>query len=143
MINGPVQSGDLFIFYGLLKSGARGAPEHIDLKAGGAFVGPCRFRGRLIDLGGFPGVVDGDTLCHGQIYRLDDAGLIGALDEFEGVDAGDPGRSLYIRDRIDILDDDAQLTGQSAWIYWYAKPAGGAPDVAEGNWPLEAGKARI
>ena len=138
MINGAVKSGDLFVFYGLLKQGAEGAPEHIDLAGGGAFLGACRFRARLVDLGGFPGAVDGDTLCHGELYRLDDAALAGALDAFEQVDPGDPARSLYQRREIAVLDEQGNETGQTAWIYWYIKPASAARDVAQGNWPVKS-----
>ena len=98
-LNGPVSSGDLFVFYGLLKQGASGMPAHIDLDKAGVFLGPCRFRGALYDLGGFPGVIDGDGLCHGVRYRLDDAALIAPLDEFEDVLPDDLEASLYVRKR--------------------------------------------
>lgn len=142
MINGPVDSGDLFVFYGLLKKGAAGAPSHLDLETAGAFLGPCRFKARLVDLGGFPGAVAGETLCTGELYRLDDASLAGELDEFEVVEANNPADSLYQRREIEVLDEDGQTTGQTAWIYWYAKPLAGAPEVANGDWPLNSGRNR-
>lgn len=142
MINGPVQSGDLFVFYGLLKRGAKGAPDHLDLDAAGAFLGPCRFRGKLVDLGGFPGAVTGETLCTGELYRLDDASLAGALDEFEVVEANNPGDSLYQRREIEVLDEEGRPTGQTAWIYWYTKLLAGAPELANGDWPLKSGRTR-
>ena len=58
-INGEVRPGDLFVFYGLLKQGAAGAPSDLPLAAAGTFGAPCRFRGAMYDLGGFPGVVAG------------------------------------------------------------------------------------
>ncbi|TGY89911.1 gamma-glutamylcyclotransferase [Marinicauda algicola] len=137
MINGPVSKGDLFVFYGLLKKGAAGAPAHIDLEAAGRYLGPCRFRARLVDLGGYPGAVDGETLCTGELYVLEDVSVARELDAFEDVEAGDPADSLFQRRKIDVLDDEGRPTGQTAWIYWYAKPAAGAPEVANGDWPLE------
>ena len=59
-INGTVKNGDLFIFYGLLKRGALGMPDTIDLDSAGEFLGNCRFRANLYSLGTFPGVVAGD-----------------------------------------------------------------------------------
>lgn len=56
-----VQSGDLFFFYGLLKKGAAGMPDHIDLDAGGEFLQAMTMRGTLYDLGGYPGIVDGSA----------------------------------------------------------------------------------
>ena len=137
----PVSSGDLFVFYGLLKQGAAGMPADLPLEASGTFLGPCRFRGRLLDLGGFPGVVDGDTLCHGVMYQLIDASLIGAMDDFEDV-TDNPATSLYVRKTINVLGDDALPTGERAWIYWYNQPTEGHEEIADGNWPLDAGRAR-
>ena len=141
MTGGPVRSGDLFVFYGLLKQGAAGMPADLALEASGAFLGPCRFRGRLLDLGGFPGVVDGDTLCHGVRYRLADASLIRAMDAFEDV-TNDPATSLYVRMRIPLLADDGTPTGEQAWIYWYNQATEGFAEIADGNWPLDAGRVR-
>lgn len=141
MTGEPVQSGDLFVFYGLLKQGAAGMPADLPLERAGTFLGACRFRGRLLDLGGFPGVVDGDTLCHGLRYRLADASLIGAMDAFEDV-TDDPGTSLYVRTKIPLLDDHSAPTGEQAWVYWYNQPVEGFEEIADGNWPLDAGRAR-
>ena len=137
-----IKSGDLFVFYGLLKQGASGMPAHIDLEAAGAFLGPCRFKGRMVDLGGFPGVVDGDALCHGVRYRLDDTDLVMALDDFEDVDPSDPEASLYRRERRPLLNDAAAATGETAWIYLYNQPLDGAPEILSGDWPLNAGRTR-
>jgi gamma-glutamylcyclotransferase (GGCT)/AIG2-like uncharacterized protein YtfP len=136
-----VRSGDLFVFYGLLKQGAVGMPADLPLEASGRFLGPCRFRGRLLDLGGFPGVVAGDTLCHGVRYELVDASIIGAMDAFEDV-TDDPATSLYLRKRIPLLADDGAPTGEQAWIYWYNQPTAGFEDIADGNWPLGKGRTR-
>lgn len=141
MTGDPVESGDLFVFYGLLKQGAAGMPADLPLESSGTFLEPCRFRGRLLDLGGFPGVVDGDTLCHGVQYRLADASLIEAIDAFEDV-TGDPATSLYVRMRIPILADDGAPTGEQAWIYWYNQATDGFDVISDGNWPLDAGRAR-
>lgn len=140
--NGPVSSGDLFVFYGLLKQGAAGMPAKIDLEGGGAFRGPCRFRGDLYDLGGYPGAVAGNTLCHGVRYCLDKVDLIAALDAFEDVLPDDPEASLYKRIKIAVLDDAGQDTSERAWIYWYNQSISGCARLADGNWPLDSGRAR-
>lgn len=141
-LNGPVSSGDLFVFYGLLKQGASGMPDTIDLETAGEFLGPCRFLGGMYDLGGFPGVVRGDTLCHGVRYRLDQASLAADLDAFEDVIPNDPTYSLYMRIKIPLLDDSGKLTGEKAWAYWYNQSVKTFPEVTDGNWPLDAGKTR-
>lgn len=140
--NGTVSSGDLFVFYGLLKKDATGMPAHIDLNAGGAFLSDVTLRGALYDLGGFPGIIDGDGLVHGILYRLDNAALADPLDEFEDVVPGDAQASLYLRVKREVLDAQGQPTGQSAWVYWYNQPIDAFDRIADGNWPLDAGKSR-
>ncbi len=141
-INGPVAAGDLFVFYGLLKKGASGMPDHIDLEAAGEFLDPCRFRAALYDVGFFPGAVAGPDLCHGVRYRIADVGIVSALDEFEDVVPDDREGSMYLRRRIDVLNDAGQPSGERAWIYWYNQPVDGRPYVEGGDWPLSAGRPR-
>ena len=139
----PVSSGDVFIFYGLLKQGAKGMPDHIDLEAAGTFEGPCRFRGEMYDLGGYPGVVAGDTLCHGVIWRIEYVSILRALDDFEDVARGHPDASLYWRENWPLLDDRGAETGELAQIYVYCASMKGCPKVDDSNWPLEAGRTRL
>lgn len=140
-VNGSVSPGDLFVFYGLLKQGASGAPAELNLASAGEFGPACRFRGAMHDLGGFPGVVAGRALCHGIRWRVRDAGIVPAMDEFEDV-TDDPATSLYRRVRVALLDDAGTPTGEEAWIYWYNRSVDGLPEVTDGNWPLDAGKTR-
>jgi gamma-glutamylcyclotransferase (GGCT)/AIG2-like uncharacterized protein YtfP len=136
-----VEAGDLFVFYGLLKQGAAGQPADLPLDRAGVFGAPCRFRGRMIDLGGFPGVVEGNELCHGVRWRISDTAIMPAMDAFEDVTC-DPVTSLYLRKKIPLMDDTGAESGEAAWIYWYNRSADGFPSVADGNWPLGAGKTR-
>lgn len=141
MTGKSVEVGDLFIFYGLLKQGAAGQPADLPLDSAGAFGASCRFRARMVDLGGFPGVVEGGQLCHGIRWKLSDISILSAMDAFEDV-TEDPATSLYLRKQIPLMDDTGAESGETAWIYWYNRPTDGYPPVADGNWPLEAGKTR-
>lgn len=141
MTRPPVEAGDLFVFYGLLKVGAAGQPADLPLGTAGTFGAPCRFRGRMVDLGGFPGVVAGEELCHGIRWEMSDTSIIGPMDDFEDV-TDDLATSLYIRTRIPLCDDSGNETGETAWIYLYNKSVEAFPPVADGNWPLDAGKTR-
>ena len=138
--NGPVASGDLFFFYGLLKKDASGMPAHIDLEAGGEFLRPVTLRGSLYNLGGYPGIFDGEGLVQGILYRLDDVSLIGPLDEFEDVVPGDQSASLYQRIQKPVLDEIGAPTGETAWVYWFNQPFGGYEQLVDGNWPLEGAR---
>lgn len=141
MTKPEVKAGDVFIFYGLLKQGAAGAPNGLGLDIAGEFLGPCRFRGAMHDLGGFPGVVAGDTLCHGVRWRVKDAGIISAMDEFEDV-TDDPATSLYLRRQVPVLDEAGADTGERAWIYIYNQKTDGFPIIVDGDWPLDRGRSR-
>ncbi|MFN3911091.1 gamma-glutamylcyclotransferase [Hyphomonas sp.] len=141
MTGGAAQPGDLFVFYGLLKQGAAGQPADLPLADAGTFGAPCRFRGRMVDLGGFPGVVAGDELCHGVRWQLRDAAIVPAMDAFEDV-TDDPASSLYLRVRVALCDDAGAETGETAWIYWYNQDVSARLAVPGGNWPLDAGKTR-
>ncbi|MAK60165.1 MAG: hypothetical protein CMK09_04225 [Ponticaulis sp.] len=135
--NGPVQPGDLFFFYGLLKQGAAGMPDHIDFEANGAFLSPAFIRGDLYRVAYYPGVVEGRGLTQGLLYRLDDISILPLLDEFEDVDHARPDRSLYHRVRRPVLDADGAPTGELAWVYWYVRSVDGCENIADGNWPLD------
>ncbi|MFN7056899.1 gamma-glutamylcyclotransferase [Hyphomonas sp.] len=141
MTREDVRPGDLFAFYGLLKYGAAGGPEHIPLAEAGEWLTPCLFRGRMYDIGGFPGVVAGGGLCHGVLWRIRDTSVVEAMDEYEDV-TEDLETSLYVRRRIPLLDAGGSPTGAEGWIYIYNQATDGLPVIEDGNWSLERGRIR-
>ena len=86
---------------------------------------PDAVRGRLYDLGPYPGLVDLDDpvapLVEGFVRPVDEAELVDRLDPYEGVDEG-----LYRREAT------TTRAGRHVWIYVYARPL---PAVAVG--PLD------
>ena len=128
--------GSLFIFYGLLKNGAKNAPAHIPMDRAGEYLGACRFYGEMFDTGGYPGVRDGKAVCTGQLYRLDDASILPLLDEFEACDMGDPAGSLYQRRKVAYFDGPPEQDAGEAWIYWYTAENRHMPVIPTGDWPL-------
>jgi gamma-glutamylcyclotransferase (GGCT)/AIG2-like uncharacterized protein YtfP len=136
-----VRSGDLFVFYGLLKDGAAGGPGHITLAEAGDWVGPCHFRGRMYELNGFPGVVADEGLCYGELWRIRDTGVVEAMDEYEDV-TDNPETSLYVRRRVPLLDAAGSPTGAHGWIYIYNQSTDGCSIIEDGKWSLERGRER-
>lgn len=78
-------AGDHIFVYGTLR---RGGAMHALLAPGAEWVGRARMRGRLYDLGAFPGFADGraNDWVQGELYRLtgDSAPLLDSLDRYEG-----------------------------------------------------------
>jgi gamma-glutamylcyclotransferase (GGCT)/AIG2-like uncharacterized protein YtfP len=76
---------------------------------------PDAVRGRLFDLGPYPGLVDLDdpasAWVEGFVRRVEEAELTGRLDPYEGVDEG-----LYRREATVTRD------GRAAWVYVYSRP---------------------
>lgn len=73
---------------------------------------PDRIRGRLFDLGPYPGAIDVGTAegwFEGEVIELESAEL-GALDRFEGVENGE-----YRRLRA------TTESGQAVWVYEYCR----------------------
>jgi gamma-glutamylcyclotransferase (GGCT)/AIG2-like uncharacterized protein YtfP len=93
------------------------------------FLGPCRLRGRLLDLGPYPGLVDGGRLVRGELYRLADPAVLKVLDRFEAYDPADPAGSEYLRQCETLAEPRV-----TAWVYRLRLAPAGAPEVAGGDW---------
>lgn len=99
-------------------------------------VGAARYRGRLLDLGDYPGVVpdpQGPHWVAGDLYRLrDPQGLLPVLDRYEGcTDAGDPSNE-YRRARAEVLGPGD--VRHEAWIYLYNRPTAGLTVIPGGDY---------
>src|SRR5690349_14426751 len=109
----------LFV-YGTLRSGAA-PPEIADVARRLEFVCHATVRGRLYQLGDYPGLILDDSsdapLVPGDIVLVPDAATLAALDAYEGFHASNPDNSLFRRTHvITTLPDGQQRT---CWIYAY------------------------
>jgi gamma-glutamylcyclotransferase (GGCT)/AIG2-like uncharacterized protein YtfP len=101
-----------------------------------ARVGRGFLRGRLCDLGPYPGLVPDPSApgrVTGQVFRLPDReDVLTALDAYEGFDPADPAGSLYLR-----LPHDVELAGGdtlSCWVYVYNRDPGPARLIPGGDY---------
>lgn len=116
----------LFI-YGTLMPGLRlEAQMH-----GARFVGPAHIAGRLIDVGRYPGLLQGDGQVTGEVYEVDDAHLA-RLDGVEGVVPGDRVASQYWREVVTVLS--GPLQGQRVQTYVYNCPVDGCKPIPHGDY---------
>lgn len=97
--------------YGTLK---RGFPLNHHLQDA-TFLRECYIKGRMIDLGPFPGVLldnNGDRI-KGELYEVD-RGTLNLLDQIEG------NGTLYGRTiTVCFHEEDQKLIGTPAWVYEY------------------------
>lgn len=112
--------------YGTLRPGGR-AYESFALGERTRHIGPCRIAGRLVDLGGYPGLVpshgaDGKGAA-GDLLEVLDPALWDELDRYEGPDY------RRVAARLIAPNVDAQL-----WV-WRHDP-GAAPSVPGNDWSL-------
>ena len=116
----PARSSPLLFTYGTLM---RGYGLHAVLARGASRVGAGSVRGRLLDLGRYPGLVDGRGRVHGEVYRLDDE-LLPVLDREEGY-------QFERRRAIETL-----AGGRRAWagLYRYRGPREGARTILDGDY---------
>jgi gamma-glutamylcyclotransferase (GGCT)/AIG2-like uncharacterized protein YtfP len=122
--------------YGTLRRGF--APDTLaGLVAGFDWEGEASVRGRLYDLGAYPGVVldpTGGHRVHGEVARFDaEAALWELLDGYEGADARHPGARLFRRVRCDAQRAEGGFA--RVWLYEYARDPGAAALLPDGRYP--------
>jgi len=98
-------------------------------------VGKGSVRGRLYDLGDYPGAVlrrNGPQVI-GQVFELpDDPEVLTRLDEYEGFDRSRPQGSLFVRKRCLVkLQNGKKLF---CWMYAYNRPPGATPPLPSGDY---------
>lgn len=88
--------------------------------------------GDLVDLGDYPGWVEGEGRVYGEVFRVDPVDeALHFLDAFEDYHGeGDP-RNLY--DRL-VVDVSTRSGPVRAWAYKYRGPAAGSPRIRGGVW---------
>ena len=117
----PARRSALLFVYGTLM---RGYGLHAALSGRASLVGTATVRGRLLDLGHYPGLVAGAGRVHGEIYRLDDPELLPVLDREEGYN--------FVRRRATVTLGGGRRT--AAWLYRYRGPRERATTIADGNY---------
>jgi gamma-glutamylcyclotransferase (GGCT)/AIG2-like uncharacterized protein YtfP len=111
----------LLFTYGTLM---RGYALHAVLARGATAVGAGSVRGALLDLGRYPGLVDGRGRVRGELYRLDDPQLLPVLDREEGYN--------FVRRRAVVTLAGGRRV--RAWLYRYRGPRERAVPIPDGDY---------
>ena len=102
----------------------RGYALHRLLADTSTFLGDARVRGTLLDLRGYPGLVDGAGWVSGELYRLHDRELLHVLDRAEGYN--------FERRRAGVSLADGRRS--RAWVYRYRGSRDRAVLIAHGDY---------
>jgi gamma-glutamylcyclotransferase (GGCT)/AIG2-like uncharacterized protein YtfP len=126
---GQPQAGDWIVLYGSLMRGL-GAMDDLDLTGKLRFAGPCRCPGELFDLGEYPGMRPGSASVVGELHAVLEPAVFDVLDRFEDYDPASPRTSLYLRERIELLEPQ----GVVAWVYVYNQVPEATGRIPSGDW---------
>jgi gamma-glutamylcyclotransferase (GGCT)/AIG2-like uncharacterized protein YtfP len=107
----------------------RGLSRHPLLASGARFLGPGTVRGRLLDLGRYPGLVPGAGRVQGELYRIDRAELLPVLDREEGY-------NFQRRWGLVSRPDGCRVR---AWLYRYCGARGRGRPIPTGCWRASHG----
>jgi pyruvate carboxylase len=117
--------------YGTLR---KGFPLHKYLSDKARFIGKGTIRGRLYDLGNYPGVLPSEAgEVQGELYELEDGSKhLNKLDEIEGLDLMNPENSLFVRALTEVrLSDNKTI---QAWAYFLPSKPPGARLIVDGDY---------
>jgi gamma-glutamylcyclotransferase (GGCT)/AIG2-like uncharacterized protein YtfP len=133
-----------FFFYGTLRTG-HGPPPIAHVLRTARTLGPGRVRGRLYDLGAYPGGIPDEqapTTIPGSVFELpDDPELLRDLDAYEEFDPQRTDASLFLRTEGEVeLEDGRRI---SCWMYVYNRvPEGREPMTGDQGWTGHGSPAR-
>lgn len=124
----PDTAPERVFVYGTLRRGGSNA-FRMD---GADFVGPATVGGALYRISWYPGLVlDGDGRVSGEVYRVGPE-LLRALDEFEGLAAGEIEGSEYRRVRVEAFAGDEE--GLEVWVYEWKGAFNEDERIQSGDW---------
>ncbi len=118
--------------YGSLRRGAPGGMSRL-LQPGSRPGGRARVRGRLLDLGAWPGLVaDVTGWVQGELHHLRDPDqVLARLDCYEGCASGQPTSGFQ---RIEMQAFRSGGRAVRAWAYVYTGTRAGRAWMISGDW---------
>lgn len=125
----------LFV-YGTLRSECNHAAYQL-ITEGFTLLGKARVKGKLYNLGDFPGAVKTkvNSFIEGELYELKEGRKLDQafvrLDEYEGLPAREGEQQLYVREIAEAIYNHSII---KAWIYWYNQDVSQYLELQSGNY---------
>jgi gamma-glutamylcyclotransferase (GGCT)/AIG2-like uncharacterized protein YtfP len=123
----PALVPDLLFAYGTLRPSLAGAARQLVARLVPA--GAATVRGLLYDLGGYPGMVAGDGIVHGELLQLSHPDQLADLDAYEECDEPNP---LFRRELAIARRAAGEET--TVWTYVYARSVTRASRIHGGDY---------
>ena len=123
----------LFVYGSLLPRVASrtGVAERLRLSAEGDYLGDAHISGQLLNLGAYPGLIEGNGTVHGGVYLLrTPEETLAWLDAYEGLTGGNA--DDYRRQPLAVTK--AAGTVVIAEVYVFIGPRSGHTHVPSGRW---------
>ncbi len=126
---------DYLFVYGVLRRG-RGRSAHCILDQRGIFIGNGLFRGRMYDIGHYPGAVPSNKasdLVRGDVYLLPDPDdILKILDMFEGYVFDGYSDGEFCREKAPVFLENGKNV--LAWVYIYNRAIDGLKEIPSGDY---------
>ena len=133
--------GELLFVYGTLRPGVEHELQEL-LRQHARLVGNATFRGRLYDLGEYPGAVessDDQDVVTGNVYRILNGALVWpTLDAYEEYFPADRDAE-FVRKQMPIQFRDSERA--VAWIYAYNRDTANLKRILSGDYLQALGMA--
>lgn len=115
----------------------KGFKEGWQTKVGARLVGKGKMKGRLYDLGEYPGAVYDSTdfgeYVRGELYEVKNSDrAIRTLDRYEEFFPRQPHKSLFVRIVAPVTLEDGRR--ENAWVYVYNRPVEDTKLVPSGDY---------
>ena len=128
-----IEIDKLFVYGTLLKNFDNEMAVY--LKNNSVFLGKGFFRGKLFDLGEYPGAIyepASDYKVYGNIFELKNiTATLGKLDEYEEVGDKYGKPNEYRREIIDIFYNDSVI---KCWVYLFNRDTKNYPQIISGGY---------
>lgn len=132
-----MSSPEYLFVYGTLRS-IFGGPMHRELVGRAHATGTGWVTGKLFDTGRYPAAVltaSPDERVHGELYTIKPeltSELLDLLDCYEGYYPESPERSLFLRQRVQVTQENGETV--PAWIYVYNGATDRLRRITSGNY---------